>query len=202
MNSKNKSTKNKNEMDLKELSISTLEIAQINFLMSFKGINPESISKRIHIEINPISWIIGHCISHMDWYLSLFTGERIYSEKQQKYLAYGASKEDITEKLPFSFREILDKYLLISKSFFEYLKGFQEEKFHQITSQENGGETLIQKIQRITLHYMGHTGQIVIIRRALGVSSWSFVSGIKKEERQKYMKEWIKWWEENRMKFD
>ncbi|MHA1557672.1 MAG: DUF1572 family protein [Candidatus Heimdallarchaeota archaeon] len=196
------STKAKDEMDLKELAISTLEIAEINFLMSFIEINPENIIEPIHPEINPIVWIIGHCISHMDWYLSLFTGERILTENQSVYFAYGASKDKIKEKFPFSFREILDKYVQISGYFFKCLKNLPEEKFHQEISKENGEESLFQKIQRITLHYMGHTGQITIIRRALGDKSWGFVSGIKRDDREKYMKKWIKWWEENKMKFN
>ncbi len=191
----------KDEMDLKELAISTLEIAEINFLMSFIEINPENVIKQIQPEINPIVWIIGHCISHMDWYLSLFTGERTLTENQREYFAYGASKDKIKEKFPFSFREILDKYVQISGYFFKYLKELPEEKFHQKISEENGEESLFQKIQRIALHYMGHTGQITIIRRALGNQPWGFVSGMKRDEREKYMGKWTEWWEENKMKF-
>ncbi|MCG3223879.1 MAG: hypothetical protein H7647_05400, partial [Candidatus Heimdallarchaeota archaeon] len=112
----------KDEMDLKELAISTLEIAEINFLMSFIEINSENIIKQIHPEINSIVWIIGHCISHMDLYLSMFTGERILTETQREYFAYGASKDKIKEQFPFSFREILDTYIQISEYFYKYLK--------------------------------------------------------------------------------
>ncbi len=192
----------KDEMDLKELAISTLEIAEINFLMSYIEINPENIIKQIHPEINPIVWIVGHCISHMDWYLSLFTGERILTETQREYFAYGVSKDKIKGKFPFSFVEIMDKYLHISGDFYKCLKDLPEEKFHQEISKENGEETLFQKIQRISLHYMGHTGQITIIRRAHGNQPWGFVSGMKRDEREKYMEKWIEWWEENRMKFN
>lgn len=116
----------KDEMDLKELAISTLEIAEINLLMSFIEIKTENIFKQI---------------------------------------------------LP-------------------------EENFHQEISKDNGEESLFQKIQRIALHYMGHTGQITIIRRALRHQPWGFVSGMKKDEREIYMEKWTKWWDENKLKFN
>ena len=192
----------KDEMDLKDLAISTLEIAEINFLMSFIEINTENIIKQIHPEINPIVWIVGHCISHMDWYLSLFTGERFLTETQREYFAYGVSKDKIKGKFPFSFREVMDKYLQISGDFYKYLKNLPEDKFHLEISKENGEETLFQKIQRIALHYMGHTGQITIIRRALGNQPWGFVSGIQRVEREIYMEKWTEWWDKNRLKFN
>ena len=46
---------------------------------------------------------------------------------------------------------------------------------------------------------MGHTGQIVMIRRMLDNPFWAFIQGVFKEDREKFREEWLAWWEENKV---
>ncbi|NPD87720.1 MAG: DinB family protein [Asgard group archaeon] len=180
----------------KEVLIETFEIAEINFLQSFKGIKSEIVTQQFHDDVNHIAWIIGHCISHMDLYLSVFSKERKLTDKQRKYHAYGVSKDEI-EQFPFSFNDLIDIYLSISEEFFGKLKILTDEDFHRIKIPDNN-ENLKHMMQRITLHFMGHTGQIVLLRRIFDDPFWSFVGGVSKNNRDKLRKDWIEWWEENK----
>jgi hypothetical protein len=188
-----------NIISSKELLIETFEIAEINFLQSFKGINPGIVSKQFKQDVNHLAWIIGHCISHMDSYLSLFNRERKLSDNQRNYHAFGVSKDEIT-KFPFSFRELIDVYLIISEDFLKAIKELPEGNYSEFIHPENG-ENLKHMLQRITLHYMGHTGQIVLLRRMFNDPYWSFVGGIDENKRNKLRNEWIEWWEENKANF-
>lgn len=186
-------------LDSKEVLISTLEIAEINFLQSIKEVKPDIVSKQFRDNVNHIAWIIGHCVSHMDLYLSVFTNERKLSNEQREYHAYAAPKKKI-KKFPFSFPKLIDDYLAISDDFFKKLHTLSEEDFYKIRF-PNEEERLIEMMQRITLHFMGHTGQIVLLRRILGDTPWSFVGGVSKKLRNKLRKEWIDWWEENKKNY-
>ena len=48
---------------------------------------------------------------------------------------------------------------------------------------------------------MGHMGQIVLIRRSIGNPGFGFVAGMSKENREKRITQWKKWWEENKENF-
>ncbi|MFW9975477.1 MAG: hypothetical protein ACFFDQ_09450, partial [Candidatus Thorarchaeota archaeon] len=63
-------------------------------------------------------------------------------------------------------------------------------------------ENLLQSIQRIAFHYMGHVGQIVLIRRALGNPGPTFVGGISSIGREKIREKWNAWWKENKETFE
>lgn len=196
----------------KENAITAMEIAESNFLMVLKGIKPSDITKQVHPEVNIIAWIIGHLVSHMDVYLSVFTGKRYLSEEQRKYFGYSSPKQTMKEGFPYSFKEIIENYLEISDSYFKHLKEFPEEKFNEIPSIEGFTETYLDLLHRISLHYLGHTGQIVLIRRMIGVPTveywqnkeevWSFVSGISQEGRQKSKEKWLLWWKQAKEDFD
>ncbi|MHA1955201.1 MAG: DinB family protein [Candidatus Heimdallarchaeaceae archaeon] len=183
----------------KEVLIEIFEITEINFLQSFKGIKSEIVSQQFRDDVNHIAWIIGHCISHMDLYLSVFSKERKLTDNQRKYHAYGVSKNEI-EQFPFSFRELIDIYLSISEEFFGKLKTLTDEDFIRIINPDNN-ENLKHMMHRITLHFMGHTGQIVLLRRIFDDPFWSFVGGVSENARSKLRKEWIKWWEENKTEY-
>ncbi len=186
-------------LDSKEVLISTLEISEINFLLSIKGMKPDIVSKQFRDNVNHIAWIIGHCISHMDLYLSVFTNERKLSNEQREYHAYAAPKDKIKE-FPFSFLELIDDYLTISDDFFKKLYSLSEEDFYEIRF-PNEDERLIEMMQRLTLHFMGHAGQIVLLRRILDDTPWSFVGGVSKKIRSKLRKDWKEWWEENKKNY-
>ena len=183
----------------KEILISTLETTEINFLMSLKGLNPELVSKQFKEDVNHLAWIVGHCVSHMDSFLSIYTEERKLNDEERDYYAFGVSKEKIRQ-YNFSFRDTIENYLLISKNFFEELYALEESQFF-IKPFSDARENLYQFIQRITLHIMGHTGQIVLIRRILGDPFWSFIGGVAKKERDEIKKEWLQWWKENKNEY-
>ena len=51
---------------------------------------------------------------------------------------------------------------------------------------------------------MGHLGQIYTIRRALGkdpAGAYSFVLALSSSSRKKLKKEWMDWWEDNKIAF-
>jgi len=186
-------------MNKKEELISALEIAEINFLMSFREVKPELVTKQIQKDTNHLAWIIGHCISHFDLFLSMYTDERFLTEEEREYYAYGASKEKIIE-YPFSFIDLIDAHLKITQKFFNVLEGQDVKKFDEIPHEESA-ERLADLLKRITLHIMGHTGQIVLLRRMFDNPFWEFVGGVSKEQRIKLRNEWIKWWEENKSSY-
>ena len=85
----------------------------------------------------------------------------------------------------------------ITGKLFKILKKLDVDKFDEIAPGMVKG-TLSDRIKSIALHVMGHTGQIVLIRKMLDNPSLSFIRGALKEERKKLRKEWMTWWEENK----
>ncbi len=189
-------------MNRKELAIELLEIADINLLMSIKGLNPKNLTKQIHHETNPISWIFGHCVRHMDFNLSLLTGTRKMSQEQHEYFSLGVDKEIIRKGFPFSFKEIVEIYLELSRIYFDKINNLSTNELNSIPSELSKAETILETIYRISLHYMSHQGQIVMIRVALEGPNWIFVGGILSSKRDELMREWLKWWEKNKRDFN
>ncbi|MHA2501226.1 MAG: hypothetical protein ACXAEL_16785 [Candidatus Hodarchaeales archaeon] len=70
-----------------------------------------------------------------------------------------------------------------------------EEKFNELPENNNkkNTETVSELIQRISLHFLGHTGQIYQVKRELGKGGY-FVTGVKKENRETSRTKWLKWW--------
>ncbi len=89
----------------------------------------------------------------------------------------------------------------ISDSFFKKLESLPKEKFDEIPHDEIE-EKLSDLLKRITLHIMGHTGQIVILRRMFDNPLWAFVGGIDKKQRDELRKNWILWWKENKHNYE
>lgn len=192
------------ERNEKELSIELLEIAECNFLLSIIGLKPEQITQLIGNDVNHIGWIFGHCVSQMDFYNELCQGTRRMSKKEMTHFAYGAAKDEAKKKLPTSFKEIVETYLKISENFFSHLRDLPQKKFRQVPIVDAGEQTkesIMRLIHRIALHYMGHMGQIVLIRRSIGNPGFGFVAGMSKENREKRIAQWKKWWEENKEDF-
>ena len=126
---------------------------------------------------------------------------RAFSEKVCHYYRYGTTKEEILgEGHPITFADLVNGYLAVSKAFFEFLRELQDEELY-VDFPGEPGEDLLQTVFRVSLHFMGHAGQIVLIRQALGNPGPSFVSGITKRARERYMKEWHNWWKNNRTHF-
>jgi hypothetical protein len=187
---------------MKESTIDLLHIAESNLLYSFKDIRPEEVNKQAIPGTNTIGWILGHCFSHFHMVLSKTCQDiQILSEDATHYYRYGTTKEEIasTESM-LTFEELVDKYLEISAMSFAYLKNLDDTDFQRVIFPEIE-ETLERSIQRISLHFLGHVGQIVLIRRFLGNPGSSFVGGSHPNSRKMMRDEWDTWWNGSKSSF-
>ena len=184
---------------MKKSAINLLRTAEVNLLNSFKGIKPEEVERRTQPEFNNVSWIVGHCFVHFHMVLSLTCQDtRLFSKDVMHYFRYGTTKEEIdTVNPPFSFKELVDEYLEVSRRGFSYLESLDEDAYSEVLFPEIN-ETLEESLQRIALHYLGHVGQIVLIRRALGNPGPTFVGGIQEPDYIRMLDAWISWWNESK----
>ena len=197
--------KMRHECTIKETTIELLEIAEVNMLVSFYGLEPDQINKQSKPEVNPIAWIYGHCISHMDFiYGELCQGNRLLPKNVGKLVSYGATKENIAKGLPISFKELVEYGLKITERTYKYLQNLPEDNFHDLPekdTEKKTNESIVKSTQRVALHIMGHMGQIIMIRRILGDKGGGFVGGMAEENRVTMKEKWTEWWEENKEKF-
>ena len=186
----------------KLIAINILQTAEANLLNSFLEIHPKDVHAQAHPEFNSILWILGHCASHFHMVLCDTCQDfELLSEETAHYFRYGTTKEEISKtQAPMTFASLIDEYIRISSSGFSYLQSLEDKDFERIIFPDYE-ETLAQSIQRIALHYMGHMGQIVLIRRALGNPGPTFVGGVQESGRKKMRAEWERWWSENRENF-
>ena len=186
----------------KATTIEFLEIAEVNLLNSLLKLRPKDVNKQAHPEFNSIAWIFGHCATHFHMVLcSTCQGKNVFSDEIGHYFRYGTTKEEISEtKIPIAFSDLVDEYLNISSDGFSYLQTLEDADFQKIIFPEIS-ETLLHSIERIALHYMGHMGQIVLLRKVLGNPGPSFVGGARESSRKKMCQEWNTWWTEVRMNF-
>ena len=170
----------------KSIAIDILEIAEVNLFNSLLKLRPEDVNKQALPVFNTITWIFGHCAAHFHMVLcDTCQGKEIFSEEVTHYFRYGTTKEEIAETAaPLTFSELIDEYLRISESGFSYLQTLDDEDFEKVIFPKID-ETLLQSIERIAFHYMGHMGQIVLLRRALGNPGPSFVGGSHESGRKK-----------------
>jgi hypothetical protein len=177
-------------------------------LQTLWGIKSEVVHEQISPEINPIIWIVGHCAAHMDGqFLLQAQGKSVMGEcgwrKGSQFLT-GSSKEDIAQGCPVSFKEIIDGLLEIGDETFFYLQNLPEEAFRHLPAKTTirSKESVLTNVQRMSLHFMGHMGQIRVIRRVLGNKARGyFVTGIDPTYRKEVKQRFIDWWEANKPKF-
>ena len=189
-------------MDLKIFAIETFEIAEWNVLKAIFRLKPKDFEKKITPNLNPIRWIIGHLTMHMDKIFNyLCLGERKLSQDFRAYFTSGIEREDEID-FPVSYKELVDYFLEFSKTSTNYLYNLPEEKFDELPENNDNinTETLCELIQRISLHFLGHTGQIYLIKRELGKGGY-FVTGIKKKYRDESRIKWQNWWNANKDKY-
>lgn len=197
---------------LKEFAIDVLETAYVNLLQTLWGIKPDvveaQINPEINPEINPIIWIVGHCAAHMDGqFLLQAQGKSVMGEcgwrKGSPFLT-GSSKEDIVQGCLITFKEIVDGLLEIGDETFAYLQELPEEAFRYLPAKitTRSKESVLTNIQRMALHFMGHMGQIRVIRRVLNNKGCGyFVTGIDPAYRKQVKQRFIDWWDANKPKF-
>ncbi|MFW9887914.1 MAG: hypothetical protein ACFFER_07020 [Candidatus Thorarchaeota archaeon] len=188
---------------VKSTTISLLATSECNLLMSLKDLDAANIYRQARPELNHIGWIFGHCAVHFDWVSSLMTNEaRVFSEEVCHYFRGGTTKSEILDDgPPISFSDLMNSYLRASESFFKFLFEAEEDKFYDDFPGE-AGENLLQTILRVSLHFMGHAGQMVLIRQALANSGPTFVSGVTEGSREQIMSEWHDWWTSAKEKFN
>ncbi|MHA2054407.1 MAG: DinB family protein, partial [Candidatus Hodarchaeales archaeon] len=158
--------------------------------------------KQITQNLNPIRWVIGHLTIHMDTiFNNLCLGERKLDQDFRDYFALGPDRSK-QKDFPVSYMELIDKFLEFSKISFDFLNNLPEEKFTEVPEHNTGSnpETVIELIQRISLHFLGHTGQIYQVKRVLGKGG-TFVMGVKKKNRIDSRAKWLNWWNENKIKY-
>lgn len=190
-------------MTQKDYAIDTFDLAQWNVLRAILRLKPEDLEYRITPNLNPIKWILGHLIWQMDYVFNhLGHGESQLAKEVREYFAPGT--EVLNEReFPFSSRELIDTFLEISTSSFQYLYDLPEEKFNEPPEicEKGNAETIYELLQRVSLHFLGHTGQIYLIKKELGKGGY-FVTGVRKKGREESRKKWLKWWNANREKFE
>jgi hypothetical protein len=188
-------------MGLKEYAINTLDIAEWNVLRAIMRLKPSDLEYQITPKLNPIQWIIGHLAWQMDHIFSkLCQGESRLIPVWRAF-ATGAEKMN-QEDFPITQRDLIDSFLEVSRASFKYLQSLPEKKFHELPEHNTGRntETLCELIQRVSLHFLGHTGQIYWIKKELGKGGY-FVTGVKRKQRSDSRAKWLKWWNENKEKY-
>ncbi len=191
------------EISAEEMCIAAVEIAECNLLQSLKGLSSNQIYSIASPQLNSIGWIFGHCAIHYHWVVNLtYQDSRFFSEEICDYFRYGQTKDEIQSHKPLlSFRELVDTYLEMANCNIEYLRGLDSSAFHQ-AFKGNPVESLLQTLHRMAFHYLGHMGQIVMLRRLLGTPGPSFVDGVTQSGREGILKEWAEWWEKHDLEFD
>jgi len=131
--------------------------------------------------------------------LFLLANKQLPTKEEGDFYDYGISKDRI-KNYPYSYVKLLDAHLKITEKFYQILENLEEEKFEEIPH-EKAQEKLSDLIKRVALHMLGHTGQIVLIRRMFDNPFWSFVGGVNKENRKELREEWATWWKEKKEKY-
>jgi len=189
-------------MNSKKFAIETFEIAEWNVLKAIFRLKPKDFEKQITPNLNPIRFLLGHLIMQMDVIFNEFCyGERKLNQQFQNYFKMGLEREN-EMNFPVSYQELIETFLDYTKRGIEYLNALPEEKFEELPeySKENNTETINELIQRMSLHFLGHTGQIYSIKRELGKGGY-FVAGVKKKHRDESKRKWLEWWEKNKQKY-
>lgn len=191
----------------KQIALDIFKTAEINLFVSLLGLKKADLLNQISPETNHIFWIFGHCATHLDQVFGrLCLGKNWFKEEYLKYFAYGVDRE-LAHKTPtISFQELVETYLELTGAVSKYMDELPEEKFRMKPEKQKEGErieSLIDSLVRIALHYMGHLGQITMIRRTNGNPvPMGFVAGMAKESRERIMEKWTNWWNENKKEFN
>ncbi len=190
------------KVNFKTFAIETFEIAEWNVLKAIFRLKPADFEIQLTPNLNPIRWIIGHLTMHMDSIFNyLCLGERKLGQEFRDYFNSGLEREKEKE-FPLTYKELIDIFLEFSDRSVNYLYNLPEEKFTELPEHnvESNNETLSELIQRISLHFLGHTGQIYLVKRELGKGGY-FVTGLKKKHRDSSRIKWLDWWNKNKEKY-
>ena len=190
-------------MDVKTYAIETFEIAEWNVLKAIFRLKPEDLEKQITPNLNPIRWVIGHLTIQMDTIFNGFCyGKELLDQEFREYFALGPDRSQ-SKAFPVSYTELIDRFLEFSQSSRDYLDCLSPEKFTKLPDHnaKKNAETVAELVQRVTLHFLGHTGQIYLTKKELGKGG-TFVMGVKKKNRYDSREKWLKWWKKNKKHYE
>lgn len=194
----------------KEVAVTCFEIALHNVLLSVRGLKPETASRQIAVqeEANSIRWIIAHLAQQLErHFLRWCQGTSVLADEAMRPYQFGASKAAVKEA-PMSFRNAAEYYLKVTDATLRYLRDLPPEDLRRVPEGKVGSgranpHTILELVERNTLHLLGHAGQIFMIRRLLGdYGSGTFVMGMTPEERDKGRQEWDAWWAEHKGSYE
>ncbi len=189
-------------MSLKEFASDTFDLAQWNVQRAILRLKPEDLMYQITHQTNPISWILGHLTWHMDLIFNrACQGKSQLTPEEREPFTTGATRIDLNQ-FPLSMRDLIENFLKVSDSSLQFLRQIPDENINKLPDFNFGGntETVGELIQRISLHCLGHVGQIYIIKKELGKGGY-FVTGVKKNQREDSRIKWMKWWEDNKKNY-
>ncbi|MHA2065173.1 MAG: DinB family protein [Candidatus Thorarchaeota archaeon] len=186
-------------MSLKEFAIETFDIAEWNVIRAIMRLKPADFEYQITPRINPTRWIIGHLAWHMD-YIFNYLCQGAYKLKQEIRDYFTTGTEVLGKReFPLSIKDLINAFLEVSRTSFEYLYNLPADKFNELPEKNDkrNTETVSELLQRISLHFLGHTGQIYLVKKELDKGGY-FVTGVKKKQRADSRLKWQKWWNENK----
>ncbi|MHA2080489.1 MAG: DinB family protein, partial [Candidatus Thorarchaeota archaeon] len=157
-------------MTQKDYAIDTFELAQWNVLRAIMRLKPKDLEYQITPNINPIRWILGHLTWHMDHIFNRqCRGTSQLTKEEREYFTSGAQGV-VEREFPFSLMHLIETFLDVSESSFQYLRELPDEKLNEppAKSETKDAETIYELLQRVSLHFLGHTGQIYLIKKELG----------------------------------
>ncbi|MHA1243098.1 MAG: DinB family protein [Candidatus Heimdallarchaeota archaeon] len=191
------------KMNLKLFAIETMEIAEWNVIRTLLRLKPEHLDYQITTNLNPIKWIIGHLANQVDFKFNyLCQGKRKATKEFSDYFKTGAKGVTEEKEFPLSKKEVIEIFLEYTSDMFDFLEKLPEDKFTELPefNIEGNTETITEIIQRVALHFLGHTGQIQWIKKELGKGGY-FVTGVKKKQRDDSRIKWFTWWNKNKDSF-
>ncbi len=194
--------------NLKEYAIDLIEVAYYNLLQTIYMVRPDVVYVQISPEVNCIAWIVGHLAAHMDgrlvWGCQGVSVLGKYGWIKGSPFITGSSKEEFHQGVGVTFPELVGALMQIGEMTFSSLREMPEEQFRKLPAKlkSKSKETLMTLIQRMSLHFLGHIGQIRVIRRVLGNPARGyFVTGLDKAYRKKIHQRFKDWWEASNTTF-
>ena len=194
----------------KEVALASFDIALHNVLLALRGLKPETAMHHIAVreEANSIRWIVAHLGQQVErHFLRWCQGTSVLADETMRPYQFGASKAAV-KAAPLSFRAAAEYYLEVADATLRYLRDLPPEGLRRVPEGRVGSgranpHTVLELVERNTLHLLGHAGQIFMIRRLLGdYGSGTFVMGMSTEEREKGRQEWDAWWAEHRGSYE
>jgi hypothetical protein len=194
----------------RDVALASLEIALHNVLLALRGLKPETAQHHltVHEEANSIRWLVAHLGQQLErHFLRWCQGTSVLADEVMRSYLFGTTKA-VARQAPLSFRQAAEYYLEVADASLRHLQALPAERFRDIPAGTVGAgrpnpHTILELVQRNTLHLLGHAGQIFMIRRVLGdPAPGPFVTGMTPAERAKGRQEWDAWWAENGAMFE